>query len=1051
MVIHALKDPCWIKTMQEELLQFKLQEVWTLVDLSYGKRVIGTKWIFRNKKDKRGIVIRNKAILVAQRHTQEEGIDYDEVFALVARIESIRLFLAYASFKDFMVYQMDVKSDFLYGKIKKRVYVCQPPGFEDPNFPDKLYKVKKALYGLHQAPRAWYVTLSTYLLDNGFQKVKIDKTLFIRSHKDDILLVQVYVDDIIFGLQVKQKQDGIFISQDKYVDEILKKYGFSEFKNASTPIEAQKPLLKDKDGEEVDVHMYRSMIGSLMYLTFSRLDIMFVVYLKGQPKFGLWYPKYSRFDLVAYMDSDYAGASLDRKSTTGGYQFLGCRLISWQCKKHTMVANSTTKAEYVAASRKDFFGWETPLFPTMMVQTQEDMGEGSINPTDPHHTPTIIQPSTSQPQNTKQHRKPKRKVTEVHQPSDPTKHVANEAVNEEMNGSLERAATTATSLDVEQDRARAKSFEDEGLGKEDASKQGRIDDIDANKDITLVSTHDEQMFDANQDLVTTAATLTILIDEVTLAQALAQLKHTKPKAKAKGIVFHEPEESTTTTTIPKSKLQDKGKAKMIEKPVKLKKKDQIQLNEEVALKLQAEFEKEQRLTNEKAQQEEETKITLIKSWDDVQAKIDADYQLAERLQAEEQQELNDKEKATLFMQLLKKRRKFFAVKRAEENRNKPPTQAQKRKIICTYLKNIEGKKLTNLKNKSFGSIQKMFDKAFKRRAGEELEQESSKKQKINDDKDTADLKQLVKIIPDEERVAVDAIPLAVKPPSIVNWKIQKDGKKGYYKIIMANESLKIYLIFSHMLKDFDKEDVETLWKLVKAKYGSTRPERDYERGRIVEIKSLHKVTAVKVRVTTAKLNLVLFIYVSTARVKLVLPMKIEENILSSYYCLYTVNAAGVLQRRNNEVKDNKIDLLVQQYEQFIISEDESIDSAFARFNTIITSLKALDEGYYSKNYVRKLLRTLHPKWRAKVMAIEESKDLTSLSLDELTGNLKAKKESSDEECSTSECEEYAMTVKDFKKFLREERFVRQPRNDKKTFQRSRDDKNGKGDRKRFRC
>ncbi|GJW68552.1 retrovirus-related pol polyprotein from transposon TNT 1-94 [Tanacetum coccineum] len=159
----------------------------------------GTKWVYRNKKDGRGIVIKNKARLVAQGHTQEEGIDYDEVFALVARIEAIRLFLAYASFKDFVVYQMDVKSAFLYGKIEEEVYICQPPGFEDPDFPDRVYKVQNALYGLHQAPRAWYETLSTYLLDNGFQRGKIDKTLFIRRVKGDILLVQVYVDDIIFG------------------------------------------------------------------------------------------------------------------------------------------------------------------------------------------------------------------------------------------------------------------------------------------------------------------------------------------------------------------------------------------------------------------------------------------------------------------------------------------------------------------------------------------------------------------------------------------------------------------------------------------------------------------------------------------------------------------------------------------------------------------------------------------------------------------------------------------------------------------------------------
>nr|GEY57196.1 putative ribonuclease H-like domain-containing protein [Tanacetum cinerariifolium] len=185
-VHQALKDPSWIETMQEELLQFKMQKVWVLVDLPYGKRAIGTKWVYKNKNDERGIVIRNNARLVAQGHTQEEGIDYEEVFASVARIEAIRLFLAYSSFMGFMVYQMDIKSAFLYGTIKKEVYVCQPSGFEDPDYPDKVYKVDKALYGLHQAPRAWYETLATYLLENGFQRGTIDQNLFIKKHKRDI-------------------------------------------------------------------------------------------------------------------------------------------------------------------------------------------------------------------------------------------------------------------------------------------------------------------------------------------------------------------------------------------------------------------------------------------------------------------------------------------------------------------------------------------------------------------------------------------------------------------------------------------------------------------------------------------------------------------------------------------------------------------------------------------------------------------------------------------------------------------------------------------------
>nr|GFA92024.1 hypothetical protein [Tanacetum cinerariifolium] len=174
------------------------------------------------------------ARLVAQVHTQEEGIDYEEVFAPVARIEAIRLFLAYASFMGFLVYQMDVKSVFLYGTIEEEVYVCQPPGFEDPEYPDKVYKVVNALYGLHQAPRAWYETLATYLLENGFQRGTTDQTLFIKKQQKDILLV-------------KQKKDGIFISQDKYVAEILRKFRFSEGKSASTLIDAEKPLLKDLD------------------------------------------------------------------------------------------------------------------------------------------------------------------------------------------------------------------------------------------------------------------------------------------------------------------------------------------------------------------------------------------------------------------------------------------------------------------------------------------------------------------------------------------------------------------------------------------------------------------------------------------------------------------------------------------------------------------------------------------------------------------------------------------------------------------------------------
>ncbi|GJV13813.1 putative ribonuclease H-like domain-containing protein [Tanacetum coccineum] len=349
-ISEALEDESWVDAMQEELLQFKIQKVWILVDLPYGKKAIGTKWVYRNKKDERGVVVRNKARLVAQGHRQEEGIDYDEVFAPVARIEAIRIFLAFASYMGFIVYQMDVKSAFLYGKIDEEVYVSQPPGFLDPKYPQKVYKVVKALYGLHQAPRAWYATLSTFLLKNGYRRGTIDKTLFLKKDKHDIILMSSKGEITFFlGLQVKQKANGIFISQDKYVTKILKKFDFVNVKAASTPIETQKPLVKYEEVNDVDVHLYRSMIGHSKDLPSNAVKRIFR-YLKGKPKLGLWYPRVSSFNLEAYSNSDYAGANLNRKSTTRGCQFFGRRLISWQCKKQTIVATSTTEAEYVAAA-----------------------------------------------------------------------------------------------------------------------------------------------------------------------------------------------------------------------------------------------------------------------------------------------------------------------------------------------------------------------------------------------------------------------------------------------------------------------------------------------------------------------------------------------------------------------------------------------------------------------------------------------------------------------------------------------------------------------------
>ncbi|GJS24309.1 hypothetical protein Tco_0452941 [Tanacetum coccineum] len=375
------------------------------------------------------------------------------------------------------------------------------------------------------------------------------------------------------------------------------------------------------------------------------------------------------------------------------------------------------------------------------------------------------------------------------------------------------------------------SGDEESLGN-DVSKHGRINAIDADKDITLVNDQDDaDMFDVNTltgdevlaELEVDVKDVNLSVDEVTLAQALAALK--RANIQEKGDVIEEPSVPVSTVSASTKDSPATTTTAIIPTPRKGIK-ELIRLDEKIASKLQAEFDEEVRLARQKAEKEQEANVALTKEWDDIQAKIEASHELAQKLQAQEQEELYDAEKATLFVQLLEKRRKHFAAKRAEEKRNKPPTQAQQRKIMCTYLKNMEGKKPKDLKNKSFDSIKKMFDRAFKR---------------VNT---FADFR--TNLVEDEEEVAIDVVPLATKPPTIVDWKIHKEGK----------------------------EDLEDLYKLVKAKYRSTRPVKDLDlilygdlktmfephvedQGRIVGIKRLLddlRVTAAQVCVTAAKLN-----------------------------------------------------------------------------------------------------------------------------------------------------------------------------------------------------
>jgi hypothetical protein len=289
-VEDALRDPDWVLAMQEELNNFTRNEVCHLVPRP-NQNVVGTKWVFCNKQDEHGVVTRNKARLVAKGYSQVESSDFDETYALVARLEPIRILLAYATYHGFKLYKMDVKSAFTNGPIKEEVYVEQPPGCEDSEYPNHAYKLSKALYGLKQAPRAWYECLRDFLITNGFKVEKVVPTLFTKTVAKDLFVCQIYVDDIIFGsankstceefsrimiqkfkismmgelkyflgFQIKQLQDGTFISQTKYIQDILNKFGMKDGKTINTPMGTNGHLDLDTGGKSVDQKVYLSMI-----------------------------------------------------------------------------------------------------------------------------------------------------------------------------------------------------------------------------------------------------------------------------------------------------------------------------------------------------------------------------------------------------------------------------------------------------------------------------------------------------------------------------------------------------------------------------------------------------------------------------------------------------------------------------------------------------------------------------------------------------------------------------------------------------------------------
>ncbi|WVZ50940.1 LOW QUALITY PROTEIN: hypothetical protein U9M48_002143 [Paspalum notatum var. saurae] len=396
-VEEALEDPDWIMAMQEELNNFTCNQVWVLEEHPKDKNIIGTKWVFCNKQDEHGVVVRNKERLVAKGFAQVEGLDFGETFAPVARLEAICILLAYSSHHKIKLYQMDVKRAFLNGYINELVYVDQPLGFEDPRKPNHVAQ------GLvwTQASSKGVVRKAKGLPNHA--RIQDRQSRHDIVHKDvngDLFICQIYVDDIIFGsidkklshefgemmsrkfemsmigelnfflgFQIKQVKGGVFIHQENYCKDLLKKFKMGDCKPIKTSMSTKEHLDADVDEKSIDQSTYRSMIGSLLYLTASRLDIKFSVclctrfqvapkeshltavnrtlrYLKHTPSIGLWYPEGAKLELLGYSDLDFAGYRVDRKSTSGGCHLLGWSLVSLSSKKQNRVALSTAEAIY---------------------------------------------------------------------------------------------------------------------------------------------------------------------------------------------------------------------------------------------------------------------------------------------------------------------------------------------------------------------------------------------------------------------------------------------------------------------------------------------------------------------------------------------------------------------------------------------------------------------------------------------------------------------------------------------------------------------------------
>nr|GEV28350.1 ribonuclease H-like domain-containing protein [Tanacetum cinerariifolium] len=725
-----------------------------LVDFPYRKRAIGIKWVYRNKKDERGIVIRNKARLVVQGHTQEEGIDYEEVFAPVARIEAIRLFLAYASFMGFMVYQMDVKSTFIYGTIEEEVYVCQPSGFEDLDHPDKVYKVVKALYGLHQIPRAWYETLANYLLENGFQRGKIDQTLFIKKQKGDMLLCK---KQTVIATSSTEAEYVAVASCCAQVNDVTRLQALVDKKKVVVTEAAIREVLRLDDAEGVDCLPNEEIFIELARMRYEKPSTKLTFYkafFSNQWKFLI--------HIILH--------SMSAKRTS--WNEFSSSMAS------TVICLSTDR-------NSTFLRDDTVIHGEVHTGTQEPSIPSPTSPTPPPQLPQDL-PSTSQKLEKgnkvrvlKLKRLQRVRTSQRVDTSDDTM-MDNESNQGRMISEMDKDDVVVLMDDKEEDKKvkEAKVVESAQVQGRQAESQAGIYKIDmdyANKVLSMQKDETEPTeVQEVVDVVTTAKLITEVVtaasETVTAASAI--------------IPTTEPQVPVVTPTAAPTRVAE---------PKPLKNKQQVEMDEEYARKLHAELNK------------------------------DIDWNVA-------------------IDHVKLKAKKDLAVKRYQAIKRKPQTEAQARKNMIMYLKNVDGFKLDYFKGMSYDDIRLIFETKFNSnvdfllKTKEQMEEEESralqtinktlaekvaKRRKLN--KEVEDLKRHLEIVPDEDDdVYTEATPLAKKVP-VVDYKIIEINNKPYYKIIRADGTHQLYISFLTLLKNFDREDLEALWNLVKERFSTSQP------------------------------------------------------------------------------------------------------------------------------------------------------------------------------------------------------------------------------------